>query len=107
MKCIQLSEKFENQKIDDILNHVNMNIYNSNHTITIFELDFNNSALFSDLYSSFILLKHQIMIISTILELEQFADKYVVDKTSIFQVRILINDMSLKKTIIILEFIYF
>ena len=58
MKYIQLFEKFENWKIDNILNHININTYNSNHTIIILELDFNNSALFFDLYLSFIFLKH-------------------------------------------------
>ena len=97
MKYIQLFKEFESQKINDTLNHINMNTHNLNHIIMILELDFNNSALFSDLYSSFILLKHQMMIISTMSEQKQSADKYVADKILTFQIRILTNDMNLKK----------
>ena len=107
MKCIQLSEKFESQKINDILNYISMNIYNSDYTVTIFKLNFNNSALFSDLYSSFILLKHQMMIISTMTEQKQFADNCVADKISTFQAEILINNISLEKTITIFRLVYF
>ena len=106
MKCIQLSEKFESWKINDTLNHINMNTHNSDHVVIIFRLDFDNSVLFSDLHSSLIFLKHQMMIISTISKWEQFADKCVADKTSTLQVKILANDMSLEKIITILELVY-
>ena len=84
-----------------------MNTHSSDHAVIILELNFDNSALFSDLHSSLILLKHQMIIILIITEQKQSADNYIANKTSTFQVRILIDDMSLKKTIIIFRFMYF
>ena len=94
-------------KIENVFNHVSMKTHIIEQTIFYLNVNINHFTLFSDIHSNLMLLQHKLTNISIMLKLEHLINADVVNKTSILQADILIDNINLNKIIKILALIYF
>ena len=97
----------DHNEVENIFNHVNMKIHIIEQTVFYFKVNINYFTLFSDIHFDLTLLQHQLMNVSIILKFEHLTHADIVNKTSVLQADILIDDMNLNKIIEILTLIYF